>query len=231
MSHFDQWDWYRLVLAVAIVVCNFFIWRGVSLEESEYKFDKELGKKWLIRGLAWEFFFAMVLIVVETTGSIRQKYEIADITLRAGTLERQAALLRLQLAEQLPRFLFDDQKASLISDLQSSPKGRVCFMAAPKNDDGGFSDSIREIFIAAGFTDVPWLAGMAVSMPPGISLSINSDVPDPAETGSILRAFAKIDMPLTPNRCPQTDKTCPVNFCGVGTIAIAVGAKPPPTSK
>ena len=90
MSIFDQWDWYRLALAAAIVGCNFFVWRGVFLEESSDRFDKEIGKRWLINGLAWEFFFALVLIVVDTVGSIHQKSEMLVIAERAGNAEQVA---------------------------------------------------------------------------------------------------------------------------------------------
>ena len=44
MSIFDRWDWITFGLGAAIVICNFFVWRAVALEESSDEYDKEKGK-------------------------------------------------------------------------------------------------------------------------------------------------------------------------------------------
>ena len=68
MSVFDYWDFARLALGIVIVACNWGVWRGVALEESFVPWDQETGRRLLVRSLALEFFFAMVLVVVDTAG-------------------------------------------------------------------------------------------------------------------------------------------------------------------
>jgi hypothetical protein len=90
MSILDRWDIARLVLGILIVACNWGVWRGVKLEESFIDWEKETGRRLLLRSLALEFFFAMVLLVVDTAGSIRQKYEIE--ALRSANLQLEAQI-------------------------------------------------------------------------------------------------------------------------------------------
>jgi hypothetical protein len=112
MSIFDQWDWIRVTLAVLIVACNWGVWRGVALEESLIPWEKETGKRLLIRSLALEFFFALLLVLADTAGSIHQKSEIAALN-----------------AEIAPRRLQPSQQEVIGKDLASFA-GKSVFLAS-----------------------------------------------------------------------------------------------------
>jgi hypothetical protein len=96
MSILDHWDIARFTLGALIVLCNWGVWRGVKLEESFIPWEKETGKRLLVNSLAWEFAFAMALLVVDTVGGVRQKLEIAalnaEIAPRRLSLEQQTAI-------------------------------------------------------------------------------------------------------------------------------------------
>jgi hypothetical protein len=101
MSPIDHWDWARYALGIALILCNAGVWRGVALEESLVSWDRETGKKVLIRSLALEALFAALLFVVDTVASVQQKAEIAALnaeiaprTLTAAQEATFAAALR-----------------------------------------------------------------------------------------------------------------------------------------
>lgn len=93
MSAIDHWDLIRGALGLALILCNIGVWRGVALEESNDKFDKEIGKTLLIRSLALEALFAAALFIADTYASMQQKYEIAQ-------LNAQIAPRRLTIVQQ-----------------------------------------------------------------------------------------------------------------------------------
>jgi len=98
MFAIDHWDWIRIALGLALIGCNIGVWRGVALEESHDRFDKEIGKTLLIRSLALEAFFAAALFVVDTIAGIGQKIEITQLEASNLQLEIQIQPRRLAAA-------------------------------------------------------------------------------------------------------------------------------------
>jgi hypothetical protein len=99
MFAIDHWDWIRIALGLALIGCNIGVWRGVALEESHDRFDKEIGKTLLIRSLALEAFFAAALFVVDTIAGIGQKIEITQLEASNLQLEIQIQPRRLAAAD------------------------------------------------------------------------------------------------------------------------------------
>jgi len=99
MFAIDHWDWIRIALGLALIGCNIGVWRGVALEESHDRFDKEIGKTLLIRSLALEAFFAAALFVVDTIAGIGQKIEITQLEASNLQLEIQIQPRRLAVAD------------------------------------------------------------------------------------------------------------------------------------
>lgn len=70
----------RAAVGVAIVVANWFVYRGVALEESDDPWTKDTGKILLRRALLAETLLALGLVFVDSWISIAQKAEIIRLT-------------------------------------------------------------------------------------------------------------------------------------------------------
>ena len=174
MSIFDQWDIARFMFGALIAVCNFFVWRGVKLEELFIPWEKETGKRWLANALAWEFAFAMALLVVDTVGSIRQKYEIAALN-----------------AQIAPRRLLPDQIDEIGKSLSEFGSKSVDIASYALDVEGallGFQ--VVEAFKKAHFsTNGGWL--MAVQGGGPIALGIHVAGKDTHLVEAIIKAVGK----------------------------------------
>jgi hypothetical protein len=211
MFNFDQWDWARLGLAVAIVVCNFFVWRGVSLEESDDRYDKETGKRWLVNALAWEFFFAMVLVVADTVGGVHQKAQIASLN-----------------AQIAPRRLQPDQQAAIAKGLETFA-GKSVLIGSYLLDveaailGGQITEAIKAARIS---TNSEWLMSVQGGAP--IALGVHVTGNDAPLVSALLKALGKYHevSPIEPfpNGFTSTNFARPI---GIPPEAIVfVGIKP-----
>ena len=145
-SVFDHWDIARVALGVLIVACNWGVWRGVALEESSVPWDRETGKRLLVRSLALEFFFAMMLLVIDTVGSINQKAEILVLSEKAGEAEQHAetAIKQANIAKERLAKLLNTE-----NELERRQSELMDALTPPQLEYGKFSMDL------AGVSPVP----------------------------------------------------------------------------
>jgi hypothetical protein len=143
MSAIDHWDWIRIALGLALIGCNIGVWRGVALEESHDRFDKEIGKTLLIRSLALEAMFAAMLFVVDTIAGVEQKKEIAQL---------EASNLRLE-AQIQPRRLTADDIGALKTAVKSFPNRQISVWSYGLDIEGRILAS--QILLALNEAHVP----------------------------------------------------------------------------
>ena len=151
MSVIDHWDWIRYALGFALIACNIGVWRGVALEESHDRFDKEVGKTLLIRSLALEALFAALLFVVDTAGSIQQKADIAGLYDRATKAELELGKLTH------PRIITKLHTDDLVTRLRQYSGAKFWIITERNDQDLGseqmlLSNQLLTIFLAAGWT-------------------------------------------------------------------------------
>lgn len=108
MFEIDISELIRASVGVAIVVANWFVYRGVTLEESDDVRTKDTGKIWLRRALFAETLLALGLLFVDSWISIGQKEEIIALQKRLAA-----------------RSLNEEQKTSIASRLKRFPSQTI----------------------------------------------------------------------------------------------------------
>ncbi len=214
MFAIDHWDWIRIALGLALIGCNVGVWRGVALEESHDRFDKEIGKTLLIRSLALEAFFAAALFVVDTVAGIGQKIEITQL---------EASNLQLE-AQIQPRRLTADDVATLKAAMRPFSDRQISVWSYGLDLEGRLLAS--QILKALNDEHVPTvdsIGRMLSSVVPRIGVIVTG--PDDELIAAILKGLK----PLSPARGPL-----PGGFTTYGPMAplpivpaeIFVGIKP-----
>ena len=105
MFGMDSSEWIRAAVGIAIVLANWFVYRGVALEESEDSWTKETGKILLRRALFAETLLALGLLFVNSWISIGQKAEIIRLQNHAAPRllsETESALVISRLSKVVP---------------------------------------------------------------------------------------------------------------------------------
>jgi len=96
MSIIYQWDIARFLIGALIVACAVGVWRGFRLEQSDVEGDRNAGRKLLVGGLTLQFCLALVLLVVDTVGSVHERRALlalnAEIAPRRLTPEKQQSI-------------------------------------------------------------------------------------------------------------------------------------------
>lgn len=220
MSIFDRWDIARFTLGVLIVACNWGVWRGVALEASLVPWDQETGRRLLLKSLALEFFFAMMLLVLDTAGSLTQKREIAELYERAATAELELAKIRA------PRRIDDSHYAALVACLRAAPKGPIYVIAGLSDLDA--ADLAKRIYSAlkdADFADPPpWNGGGKESHGniilswsfAGITFQVNNSNDNLPHLIAVQRCIHGLEMPMGIRINPDQPE---------GTFTIGVGSR------
>jgi hypothetical protein len=133
--------------------------------------------------LAAEAALAFLLVVIDTTISVRQSWSIAALHDRAATAELELAKIKE------PRTITDANKVKLLQCLRAAPKGKVYIRPSMLDTDGPrLAKELEKTFKDAGF-DVPlWPDGssLAWSMP-GIFLIAHHLVNAPPHIAAIQR--------------------------------------------
>lgn len=80
MVQIDISEEVRFAAGIGIVVANWYVFRGVSLEESDDPWTRDTGKILLRRALLAETVFALGLLFIDSWISIGQKAEIIRLT-------------------------------------------------------------------------------------------------------------------------------------------------------
>jgi len=109
------WEIFHIILAILFVIASWFVWRGVQLEESTDRYDKERGKDVLLRALICEVVLGFALIFVDSFASSQQRREIAFAVKRAADAEERLAEYRKQ------RHLTPGQKERIVELTKKFP--------------------------------------------------------------------------------------------------------------
>src|SRR5262249_25131408 len=133
------------------------------------QFDWLVPLSWMARFPRWQAPMARVGAVLLIAGfageiiSARSSRSISDqiaaaLNERAGAaverskaLEKDAAQLRLQLAQLKWRVITPEQQATLVAALQGAPRGPVTVLYRLDDEPWSFAGQIREALKAAGF--------------------------------------------------------------------------------
>jgi hypothetical protein len=122
MSALNRWDVIRIILGLGLVACNVGVWRGVSLEKSDDPWTKETGWILLVRSLALEAVLAFALLAADTTSSLLQKTQIANLSRETEVLRSENLKLEGQIQ---PRRLTPTQQSAIKKELASSAGKKV----------------------------------------------------------------------------------------------------------
>lgn len=160
MSVFDRWDGIRLVLGIAIVAANVFIWRALRLENEFDAWTRETGRRLLIKSSGILAALSLFLLITDTTASIRERQATA-------IAEKDAAEAKLQLAK------YRAWRQELLAEHAPEIEERLKVFGDTKFDTGldfgsaeqaGFLQALIPILTSSHWVRVPWGGGFTIPL-------------------------------------------------------------------
>src|SRR5579863_8949440 len=129
MFGMDTSELIRAAVGFAVVLANWFVYRGVALEESNDPWTKDTGKLLLRRALFAETILALGLLFADSWISIGQKSEIIVLQKRLATRvlsDAQITEIKRDLSQFTgQQFLFDAYAVKEVSDLGRQISGAL----------------------------------------------------------------------------------------------------------